>query len=345
LSQKAAALNPATGLLNGTFGIGTFAHDGRVFPGLVRANGDVVDLSGKFRDTHEIFDDWAVNFDALVTEESTAEAAAQFDEVHALPPLAHPNVLCAGANNKTHVAQMLTKNDVYQHTRRPGETDDEFFRRNYEYVEERARKGVPFIFLSTHSALTGANDDLLLPPVGRQHDWELELAAVIGRSARLTTIDEAPGLIAGYTVVNDVGSIDTFRRTDVHFEFDWIGKSQPTFKPFGPFIVPAAFVDIDESMRITLKVNGDVKQDWPANDMIFDFPRLITYVSERVLLQPGDLVLGGSPPGNGAHHGGRFLEDGDVVDSEITFLGRQRNRCVAEDTDDRTPVFGLAPST
>jgi 2,4-didehydro-3-deoxy-L-rhamnonate hydrolase len=343
MSDTIADLDPVTGLRRGTFGIGTFAHRDRVFPALVRADGGVVDISGKFRDTHEIFDDWAVNFDVLVATEATARAILRIGEVRALPPLAHPNVLCAGANNRTHVAQMLTKNDVYQHNRRPGESDEDFFRRNYEYVEKRTRDGVPFLFLSAHSALAGATDDVLLPPIGEQHDWELELAAVIGRSARFASIDEAPNLIAGYTIVNDIGSIDTARRTDIHFEWDFIGKSQPTFKPFGPFIVPAPFVDLG-AMRISLRVNGEVMQDWPADDMIFDFARLVAYATERVRLRPGDVLLGGSPPGNGAHHGGRFLTDGDVIDSEITFLGRQRNRCVTEDIGDRSPAIGLAPS-
>jgi 2,4-didehydro-3-deoxy-L-rhamnonate hydrolase len=233
---------------------------------------------------------------------------------------------------------------VFQRDRRPGETDEEFYRRNYANVERRAREGVPYLFPGLHSALVGASEDVLLPPIGRQHDWELELAAVIGRTARFASVEEARGLIAGYAIVNDIGTVDMARRTDIHFEWDWLTKSQPTFKPFGPFIVPAPFVEVDDSMRVTLAVNDQVMQDWPANDMIFDFGRLVAYASERVRLLPGDLVLGGSVPGNGAHHGGRFLTDGDVIDASITYLGHQRNHCVAEELGDREPAIGPAPT-
>ena len=152
---------------------------------------------------------------------------------------------------------------------------------------------------------------------------------MIGGTGRYLTPDEAQGLIAGYTIVNDLGTVDIFRRTDVNWGYDWVSKHQPTFKPAGPFIVPAPFVTIDDDVRITLSVNGQVMQDWPVNDFLQPGTG-ITYASERVRLQPGDLLCMGSPPGNGAHHG-RFLQDGDVIDAEITYLGRQHNRCVAED--------------
>ena len=84
-------------------------------------------------------------------------------------------------------------------------------------------------------------------------------------------------------------------------------------------------------------------QDWPTDDMIFKPAQFISYLSERVRLVPGDLLFLGSPPGNGKHHG-RFLQDGDVIDSEITYLGSQRNRCVAEDLQGRKPHFGAFPT-
>lgn len=122
-----------------------------------------------------------------------------------------------------------------------------------------------------------------------------------------------------------------------------MGKHQPTFKPAGPFVVPAQFFTLDDTIRTTLKVNGQVMQDWPTGDMIFDPAQFVAYASEHVRLTPGDIVFMGSPPGNGKHHG-RFLHDGDVIDSEITYLGRQRNRCVAEDLQGRKPHFGRFPT-
>ena len=106
-------------------------------------------------------------------------------------------------------------------------------------------------------------------------------------------------------------------------------KNSPTFLPTGPWIVPAMFVHDPLALQITLKLNGQVMQDESTADMIFDVAKIVSYASHRVQLLPGDLVLTGSPAGNGTHWN-RFLNDGDVMEGEITGLGRQRNRCVRE---------------
>lgn len=340
MTQDPANVNPATGLLEGTFGIATLAEGERNFPALVLPDASVVDLSSRWADTHAIFDQWTANFELL--KEIAADGAAaslHLDQLRTLPPLAHPNLLCAGANNRTHSAQMLTKNEFNQHNRHEGESDEDFFKRNHVMMERRAREGTPFIFTALHSALVGSEDDISKPPLGDQFDWELELACVIGTSARYATVEEAAGMIAGYVIVNDMGTVDHFRRTDIPWGYDWISKNQPTFKPAGPFIVPSAFIEIDDSVRITLEVNGETMQDWPVNDWIFDMPTLVAYASERVNLLPGDMILAGSPPGNGMHHG-RFLNEGDIVESQITYLGRQTNRVVIEDIGERVPAIG-----
>lgn len=338
-ASTSATTDPATGLRAGTFAVGTFESAGRSFPALVHPEGAVLDLSDRFRDLHEVFGDWLGNFAVLGELAQSARPTLRVDELRPLPPLAHPNLLMAGANNKTHVAQMLTKNEFNQHNRRPGESDGEFFQRNYAMMEQRAREGTPFFWTGLHSSLIGAHDDVVLPALGDQPDWELELGVVIGRTGRFVTPDETPAMIAGYTVINDLGTVDIFRRTDVPWGYDWIGKHQPTFKPCGPFIVPAQFLDIDDTVRIALSVNGEAMQDWPVNDWVYSPAQYVTYASERVRLLPGDIIGMGSPPGNGAHHG-RFLHDGDVIDAEITYLGRQRNRCAAEDRQGRKPHFG-----
>ncbi len=340
-----AETDPSTGLRTGTFAVGTFEQAGRTFPALVHPDGRVVDLSDRFRDLHEVFDDWATNFAVLGDLSALAsEPALRIEDLRPRPPLSHPNLLMSGANYKTHVAQMLTKNAFNQHNRQPGESDESFFQRNYEMMERRAREGTPFFWTGLHSSLVGAHDDVVLPVLGDQPDWELELGVVLGGTGRLLAPDEAQDVIAGYTIVNDLGTVDIFRRTDIPWGYDWIGKHQPTFKPAGPFIVPAQFMDIDDAVRIKLSVNAEVMQDWPANDFVFGPAQVVAYASERVRLSPGDIVCMGSPPGNGAHHG-RFLADGDVMDAEITYLGRQRNRCVAEDPQGRTPHFGLWTNT
>jgi 2,4-didehydro-3-deoxy-L-rhamnonate hydrolase len=236
----------------------------------------------------------------------------------------------------------MTHNKFNQHNRKAGESDEDFFQRNLAEIDRRARTGMPYFWTGLHSALAGANDEIPLPLVGEHPDWELELGVIIGKTARYRKTEEAGALIAGYVMVNDLGTVDEFRRTDVRFMFDWISKSQPNFKPLGPFIVPKQFVDFAQ-LRILLKLNGQVMQDWPATDMIFKPEQILSYASERIRLLPGDLLSTGSPPGNGAFHGNRWLRPGDVIESEITFLGRQRNAVVAEDNAGRKWNWGPFP--
>ncbi len=333
-------IDPATGLVRGSFGVGTYRVGGRSFPGLVQPDGTVFDLSGEFADTHAIFADWDRALDVLADLAAKGgETGLRFAEVDVLPPLAHPNMLCAGSNYRQHVAEMMTFNKFNQDQRRPGEDDEGFFARNLAEVDRRAREGMPFFWTGLHSSLAGPNDPIPKPLIGEHLDWELELGVVVAHSDRYVSPDDAERLIAGYVMVNDLGSVDEFRRTDVRFGFDWVSKHQPAFKPFGPFIVPKQFVDRTK-VQIRLRVNGVVMQDWPISDMIFGPEQLLSYASERIRLIPGDLLITGSPPGNAAMHGNRWLEVGDVIESEVTYLGRQRNLVVAEETQGRGPTYG-----
>ncbi len=335
-----STVHSATGLALGTFGFGTFRTiDGAPFPALVLPEGTVFDLSQEWRDTDAMLSDWDRALDRLhVIAIRQNLPQHRFDALIAMPPVARPNVLGAGANYRQHVAEMMTHNQFNQHARQPGESDADFLQRNLAEVDRRAREGMPYFWTGLHSALVGAGDDLVLPLVGAQHDWELEFACVLRGGGRYLLPHEAHALIAGYAIVNDYGSVDQFRRTDVRWGFDWISKHQPSFKPFGPFIVPKEFVDRAQ-VRIHLQLNGQTMQDWPITDMIFPPEAILAYASERIRLMPGDLLLTGSPPGNGAYHK-RFLQAGDVIESTITGLGRQRNRVVAEDARGRRPTYG-----
>jgi 2,4-diketo-3-deoxy-L-fuconate hydrolase len=336
--------NSATGLAAGSFGIGTFSRPGATsFPGLVQPDGVVIDLSDRWPDTHAIFDDWDRSFDALVDAASKDPGSdLRFADLHAHACLSHPNMLFTGSNYRQHVAEMMTHNKFNQHNRKPGESDEDFFQRNLADVDRRSREGMPFFWTGLHSSLAGANDDILLPLIGEHPDWELELGVIVGKTGRYVKPEDAGDLIAGYVMVNDIGTVDEFRRTDVRFMFDWVSKHQPNFKPLGPFIVPKQFVDFSR-IRINLKLNGDVMQDWPVTDMIFSPEQVLSYASERVRLMPGDLLSTGSPPGNGAFHGNRWMRPGDVVESEMTFLGRQRNNVVPEETGGRHWNWGPLP--
>jgi len=334
----------ATGLAPGSFGIGTFGKSpAEKFPGVVLPDGTVLDVTDKWHDTHAMFDDWDRAFDTLVDIAAKREGPqSEFSTLHAHPCVAHPNMLFAGSNYRQHVAEMMTHNKFNQDARLPGESDEDFFQRNLAEVDRRARDGMPFFWTGLHSSLAGANDPIPLPLIGEQPDWELELGVIVGKTGRYLNPEEAGDLIAGYVMVNDIGTVDEFLRNDVRFMFDWLSKHQPNFKLLGPFIVPKQFVDFDR-IRITLKLNGDVMQDWPVTDMIFKPEQILSYASERVRLMPGDLLSTGSPPGNAAFHGNRWMRPGDVVESELTFLGRQRNLVVAEETNGRTWTWGPFP--
>jgi len=206
-------------------------------------------------------------------------------------------------------------------------------------MDRRARTGSPYVFAGLPGALCGPHDEIVLPERGTSHDWELELAVVIGTApgaragepARHLTRENALDHVAGYTICNDITTRSLVYRKDLKaIGTDWFAaKNAPTFLPTGPFLVPAAFVGDPAGLKITLTHNGVIRQDESCADMLFDVPSILAYITSVTALWPGDLVLTGSPAGNGAHWG-VFLAEGDVLEGEITGLGGQRNRCVRE---------------
>lgn len=198
-------------------------------------------------------------------------------------------------------------------------------------MDRRAAEDLPYVFIGLPSAITGPYDDVVLPSWADRPDWELELAAVIGRPAHRVSVEEALEHVAGYTIANDLTDRATvFRRDMPQIGTDWLrSKNAPGFTPLGPWIVPAGSVADPGDLRLTLKLNGETMQDESTKDMIFGVARMVSYASQTVRLLPGDLVLTGSPAGNGMHWG-RLLRDGDVMDASITGLGAQRTRCLAE---------------
>lgn len=337
-------VNASTGLADGTFGIGTFSHDGRIFPALIRAGGDLIDLSKQFSDTHEIFEDWERNFDLLVDREAKAEALdVRYSDVRPLPPIARPNIMGAGANYRRHVVEMLTFGPYPDLRIQEGESEEAAIARNELVVDERVRSGMPILWSGLYSSMIGANDDIVLPGIGTRHDWELELTVVLAKGERLASVERSRGLIAGYMIANDMATHDQFKRDDVAWKYDFFVKNQPGFKPVGPFIVPAPFVQLDK-MRIRLELNGKPKQDWPINDMLFSPEQIVAYASERARLMPGDMILTGSPPGNASTEG-VWLKEGDLMTASITGLGAMRHRCIVEALPSEGLAFGAYPRT
>lgn len=249
-------------------------------------------------------------------------------DLRVLAPVEPRQILAAGANYRTHVAQMMLANRADDDTR----SDEDLRQEAERFMDERVRVGTPFFFVGLPSAVCGPDDDVLLPPESSQVDWEAELAVVIGRPAHRVSRDQAMDHVAGYTVCNDVSARD-LQRSPEHgpvLGIDWLrAKNRPTFLPTGPFLVPAHLVPDYRALRITFDLNGERKQDDVAANLLFDVPSLVAAASSAARLLPGDLVLTGSPAGNGGHWR-RWLQPGDLMEAEISGLGRQRNRCVRE---------------
>ncbi|MGW4983401.1 fumarylacetoacetate hydrolase family protein [Streptomyces mirabilis] len=309
----------------GPFALGTFGGGSRDFPGLV-VGPRVRDLSDLAPSVRAVVEDWEALFPRLVDlAQETADAWHALADLRVLAPVEPGQVLQSGANYRKHVVDLVAAEKESVH----GATPEEARADAERMMDERIRGGVPYVFLGSPRAICGPYDDIVLPALGEQHDWELELALVIGRTGKHIPVEDAMSYVAAYTICNDLTTRDRLYRPDLKaIGTDWFtAKNADTFLPTGPFLVPAAFVGNpteDADVRITLRHNGVVRQDESTKDMIFDIPRLIAYVSTTTTLRPGDLLLTGSPAGNGAHWG-VFLKPGDVMEAEITGLGHQRN--------------------
>ncbi|MDG9723320.1 fumarylacetoacetate hydrolase family protein [Streptomyces sp. DH41] len=323
----------ASALFAGPFALATLsALDGAAFPALVTSDAQVIDLRDALDDAalsvRDLLDDWEAvlpRLTALADDSAPRRAPLADFRVHA--PVEPRQVFQSGANYRQHVI------DLHVAHRAPGDDRPEAERRAEaaEIMDRRAAEDLPYVFIGLPSAITGPYDDVVLPSWAKKPDWELELAAVIGRPAHRVSVEEALGHVAGYTIANDLTDRATvFRRDMPQIGTDWLrSKNAPGFTPLGPWIVPTASIANPGDLRLTLKLNGETMQDESTKDMIFGVARMVSYASQTARLLPGDLVLTGSPAGNGMHWG-RLLRDGDVMDGSITGLGAQRTRCVAE---------------
>ncbi|MGY1838247.1 MULTISPECIES: fumarylacetoacetate hydrolase family protein [unclassified Modestobacter] len=303
---------------------------GREFPALV-ARDRVLDLSdraelGRPAGTTQLLDRWDGVLPVLRELAGSTGGWAPLDGHTVLSPVVPRQVFQAGANYRTHVLDLV----VAHHDGADGRTPEQVRADAAAHMDERLALP-PFVFQGLPSAVCGAYDDVVLPRGGEQPDWELELAVVIGRRARRVPVAEALDVVAGWTVVNDLTLRErVFRADSTALGADWLAaKNAPTFLPTGPVLVPREALPDPGDLRLTLRLNGDVMQDESTKDMVVDVARLVSYCSEVATLLPGDLVLTGSPAGNGLAHG-RLLRAGDVMDSTITGLGAQSNRCVDE---------------
>ncbi|MFF1444308.1 fumarylacetoacetate hydrolase family protein [Streptomyces sp. NPDC058295] len=354
MSVKPAAPSAS---FSGPFALGTLsAPDQAPFPGLVVPEGRVLDLRTAFRDpaltTRRLFERWdevlprlstlaadgatdAGTTDAGATDAGTTGATGTtgawqpLDGLRVHAPVEPRQVFQSGANYRQHVIDLEVAHRAPDDPRTPEAARAEIA----EIMDRRAAEDLPYVFIGLPSAITGPYDDVALPSWAEQPDWELELAVVVGKPAYRVSVAEALEHVAGYTIANDLTDRATvFRRDMKAIGTDWLrSKNAPGFTPLGPWIVPTASIADPGDLRVTLKLNGETMQDESTKDMLFGIARLVSYASQTSRLLPGDLVLTGSPAGNGMHWG-RLLRDGDVMDGSITGLGAQRTRCIAEAT-------------
>lgn len=278
-------------------------------------------------DINSLIEHWGTTeaqLDALAASAGEATGLALAD-VEVLAPVEPVQVLQTGANYRKHVIDLAAAH------REPGQDEQAVRTKAAAMMDERAGQGTPYFFIGLPTAIASATDDLTLPSYSTSHDWELELAAVIGRTAFRVTPEEALDHVFGYTMVNDITTREyVFRKDMPAIGSDWYrAKNAPGFLPTGPLLVPAKFFGDPQNVQVTLKLNGKAMQDESTSDMIFGVAKLVSEASQIMPLRPGDLVLTGSPAGNGQHWG-RLLQDGDVMEGTITGLGTQLIHCKDE---------------
>jgi 2-keto-4-pentenoate hydratase/2-oxohepta-3-ene-1,7-dioic acid hydratase in catechol pathway len=185
----------------------------------------------------------------------------------------------------------------------------------------------PVIFNKAPSCICGPNDDTMMPKNGSKLDWEVELGIVIGRRARYLSKDKALDAVAGYCLANDVSE----RAFQLEHNGQWgKGKSAETFGPLGPWLVTKDEIKNPQALDIWLNVNGEKRQRDTTRSMIFDCRYLVWYCSQFFVLEPGDIIIAGTPSGVGLgmKPEPKYLKVGDVVTLGITGLGEQRQKVV-----------------
>jgi len=185
----------------------------------------------------------------------------------------------------------------------------------------------PILFMKATSAISGPNDDIVIPKGSQKTDWEVELGIVIGQEARYVSEADALAHVAGYCTVHDVSE----RAFQLEMGGQWVkGKSADTFGPIGPWLVTADAVPNWNQLGLWLEVDGKRYQNGTTSTMIFGVPYLVSYISQFMSLQPGDIITTGTPPGVGmGQKPPVYLQAGSVVRLGVEGLGEQQQRTVA----------------
>jgi 2-keto-4-pentenoate hydratase/2-oxohepta-3-ene-1,7-dioic acid hydratase in catechol pathway len=194
----------------------------------------------------------------------------------------------------------------------------------------------PYLFTKFRNALIGPGDPILIPKISQQPDWEVELAVIIGRTGKNIAKKDAMNYVAGYAVSNDVSFRDLQFSTRLpdgktKLGLNWVkGKGLDSSFPLGPWIVTSDEIANPHDLKVSLSVNGRVRQQSNTGDMVFTIDSIIEYLSQGMTLRPGDIISTGTPEGVGAFTGGPYLKDGDILEGTIEGIGTLRNPVRAE---------------
>jgi 2,4-diketo-3-deoxy-L-fuconate hydrolase len=261
-----------------------------------------VDLSDVVTDYDEAFfgDAGPDRIRPVVAERAAAGRLSRFAGERIGAPIARPHqILCIGLNYRDHAAET-----------------------------GQAVPDEPILFTKSPNTLVGPDDDVRIPRGSTKPDWEVELGVVIGRrTSYLDSVDEARDAIAGYLVVNDVSE----RAFQMERGGQWVkGKSAETFNPAGPWLVTPDEIDDVLALDMWLDVNGVRRQTGSTSNMVFDPYFLVHHLSQFLVMEPGDLIDTGTPPGVGMGHTPPvWLQPGDVMELGIRGLGKQRQNVLA----------------
>ncbi|MFD2612464.1 fumarylacetoacetate hydrolase family protein [Paenibacillus gansuensis] len=220
-------------------------------------------------------------------------------DIQLLPPLMNPEkIICIGLNYHDHVKES-----------------------NMQVPK------VPVLFPKYNNCLIGHTDTVIIPSDVKQCDYEVELAFIIGKTAKFVNVEEAMDYVFGYTILNDVSARDIQLS-----EPQWTrGKAIDTFAPTGPWIVTADEIPDPHNLDISLVLNGKTMQKSNTGELIFNIPYIISFLSQTMTLQPGDMIITGTPPGVGMGQKPQvWLKEGDVTEAHISGIGVLTNHYVSE---------------
>jgi 2-keto-4-pentenoate hydratase/2-oxohepta-3-ene-1,7-dioic acid hydratase in catechol pathway len=264
-------------------------------PGIIAADGTWRDVSAFVQDyTADFFEEGGLARLSAWVKQSGAALPQVAPSTRLGPPGARPGkIICVGLNFVDHAAEA-----------------------GMDLPKE------PIIFLKSTTALTGPNDGVTLPRGGHKTDWEVELAVVMGKTTRYASEAEAMANVAGYCLHNDYSE----RAFQLERSGQWVkGKSCDTFAPLGPFLATPDEISDVNALRMWLRVNGERKQESTTANLAFKIPFLLSYISQFMTLEAGDVISTGTPPGVGmGFKPPQFLKAGDIVELGIAGLGEQR---------------------